>query len=75
MEMDDYIILDSTPDGKLSLYVISNEKICFENMHTVKEFIIYLHRKIGIDTYKEDFVWFYEDEKRFKFDKIPYCKD
>ena len=43
MIIDDYILLNSTRPNKLSYHVISNNKILFENMVTLKEFINYLY--------------------------------
>ena len=74
MTIDDYIILDSNRENKLSYHVISNTKICFENMNTLKEFITYLYAEMEISE-NTDFVWYHKDEKRFIFDRIPYNKD
>ena len=81
MEMDDYIILDSNRDNKLSYHVISNTKICFENINTLKEFITYLYAEMekktdnDNDNDNDDFIWYHKDDKRFIFDRIPYNKD
>ena len=75
MEIDDYIILDSNRENKLSYHVISNTKICFENINTLKEFIVYLYAEMETDENNNDFIWYHKDEKRFIFDKIPYNKD
>ena len=71
----DYIILDSCRENKLSFHVISNDKIAFENMVTLKEFITFLNGEMEHYSNRDDFTWFHGDEKRYIFDTIPYGKD
>ena len=71
MEIDDFVIFDSNRENKLPYHVISDSKICFESINTLKGFIIYLYAEME----KEIFIWYHKDEKRHIFDKIPHNKD
>ena len=75
MVIDDYILLNSTRENKLSYHIISNNKMVFENMVTLKEFIHYLYDEMELYTDNEKFSWRYKDDKRIIFDRIPYSKD
>ena len=75
MIIDDYILLNSTRQNKLSYHIISNNKIIFENMVTLKEFINYLYNEMESYKDNEQFSWTYKNDKRFIFDRIPYSKD
>lgn len=74
MLLDDFVILNSTRMNKLSYHIVSNRKLCCENMHTLIEFIVYLSKEIEIES-NDYFIWFYKNKKRFIFDLIPYGKD
>ena len=75
MEIDDFVIFDSNRENKLSYHVISDNKICFESINTLKGFIIYLYAEMEKEIDNDDFIWYHKDEKRYIFDKIPYNKD
>ena len=70
MTIDDYIILDSNRENKLSYHVISNTKISFEDMNTLKEFITYLYAEMESYSENTDFVWYHKDEKRYIFENM-----
>ena len=75
MEIDDFVIFDSNRENKLPYHVISDNKICFESINTLKGFIIYLYAEMEKEIDNDDFIWYHKDEKRYIFDKIPYNKD
>ena len=75
MIIDDYILLNSTRQNKLSYHIICNNKIIFENMITLKEFISYLYEEMESYIENEEFLWMHTDDKRYIFDRIPYSKD
>ncbi len=85
IEKEDFVILDSSTDIKLSFHILINEKIYFKNMLSHKEFVKYIvnrFKKADNDTNEENeekklvkkLTWYKGDEKRYILDASVYTK-
>ena len=75
LENDDFVVLDSCRENKLSFHLVIQNKVCFENVEKHKIFITFLWDKIHTTEEAgiyEKLNWEFKEEKRVIFDKIPY---
>jgi hypothetical protein len=75
---EDFVILNSSRENKLSFHIVIQEHICFASVEDHKVFIEYLwHRFLNPVNEKEQEMvallsYGFKDKIRFIFDKVPY---
>ncbi len=75
---NEFMILDSCRENKLSYHIIINSSICFNSVLEHKEFIIYLNKRFNKPTNNlekelfESLTYTIKQEQRFIFDTRPY---
>lgn len=72
IQAENFVILDSCRANKLSYHVVIRDVCYFNNVSNAKQFMTWLFDKCIHDEALASLVWFYGEEKRFIFDKVPY---
>ena len=79
LELDDFVILDSCREGKLSYHVLIKNKVYFNNNKECGQFVKYLMYRFNNPQNEEEgeiikeLTWFYKGtNKRYIFDDVPY---